>query len=82
MSGAPTQNSNEARSMGTRISEPLPPPRSPGQLGKTLVRLPLGGAASNVPEAVREPKVLTFGLLTAMAGMGFPAFVLVRLLVW
>jgi hypothetical protein len=52
------------------------------ELGRTRIPLPLGGTASSVPEAVREPKVLTFGLLTAMAGMGFAAFVLVRLLLW
>jgi hypothetical protein len=52
------------------------------ELGCTRIRLPLGGAASNIPEAVREPKILTFGLLTAMAGIGFAAFVLLRLLIW
>jgi hypothetical protein len=52
------------------------------ELGQTWITLPLGGAASNIPEAVREPKILTFGLLAAIAGIGFAAFVLLRLLLW
>jgi hypothetical protein len=52
------------------------------ELGRTRIALPLGGVASSIPEAVHEPKVLTFGLLAGTAGVGFAAFVLVRLLLW
>jgi len=80
-----SQNSMRSRNAaggeisGVSISHHSECLRTPAKLGQTRITLPLGGVASSIPEAVRESNVLTFGLVAAIAGLGFAAFVLVRL---